>query len=484
MAHFPTAFALLVLAVALCGCATHMSETKSARASWEAGNFARAQSEFASAAEDKSDTDILVWRLEEGAAARASGDLKKSAELFSEAERIADSYDDQPQVSITRETAAFLANQSYLPYKGYNYDKIFAGVYSAANYIELKEFDRAAVELIRLDNVQRNSQRRSGERMSKEAAAISAAGKNNASYDASRTLSNPDVYLKLREIYGADFSAKATASAYSVPFAYWLAGVFFMNRAEDSSDRERAADMFRFGWKASGGKSEILAEDFNAAEDFADGKTATPPATTYIVYETGCAPARDQFKINLPLYLVAHNVPHVGVNFPILRNNNSFSPDLRATANGQAVRFETLADVDAIVRREFMDALPLVLARTILSSAAKAAAQYAAARSAGDGWAGLAVNIAGSVYQYMTNDADLRTWTTLPKQIKLARFPTPADGIVNVDGRALRVPTSGANIIWVKRTGAATPASVRIFDFKDGAAEKHVRHSADARAKK
>ena len=133
---------------------------------------------------------------------------------------------------------------------------------------------------------------------------------------------------------------------------------------------------------------------------------------------------------------------------------------------------------------EFMDALPLVLARTILSSAAKAAAQYAAARSAGDGWAGLAVNIAGSVYQYMTNDADLRAWTTLPKRIKLARFPTPAAGVVNVDGRVLRVPTSGANIIWVKRTGAATPASVRIFDFKDGAAEKHVRQSADARAKK
>lgn len=472
MANFPTAFAALAAAVLLCGCATHMSETKSARASWEAGDFARAQTAFESAAEDKSDTDVLVWRLEEGAAARANGDLKKSAEIFAEAERIADSYDDQPQVSITRETAAVLANQSYLPYKGYNYDKIFAGVYSAANYIELKEFDRAAVELIRLDNVQRNSQRTSGERAAKESAAISDAGKNGNSYDASRTLSDPDVFLKLREIYGADFSAKATASAYTVPFAYWLAGVFFMNRAEDSSDRERAADMFRFGWKSTGGKSEILAADFNAAEDFADGKIAAPPAITYIVYETGCAPIRDQFKINLPLYLVAHNVPHVGVNFPILRENKSFSSELRATANGQSARFETLADVDAIVRREFMDGLPLVLTRTIISSAAKAAAQYAAARAAGDGWAGLAVNIAGSVYQYMTNDADLRTWTTLPKQIRLARFPTPADGIVNVDGRALRVPTSGANIIWVKRTGAASPASMRIFDFKKGAAEK------------
>lgn len=235
-----------------------------------------------------------VWRRARRRAQAATS--KKARSCFPKAERIADSYDDQPQVSITRETAAFLANQSYLPYKGYNYDKIFAGVYSAANYIELKEFDRAAVELIRLDNVQRNSQRRSGERMSKEAAAISAAGKNNASYDASRTLSNPDVYLKLREIYGADFSAKATASAYSVPFAYWLAGVFFMNRAEDSSDRERAADMFRFGWKASGGKSEILAEDFNAAEDFADGKTATPPATTYIVYETAAPPLATSSK--------------------------------------------------------------------------------------------------------------------------------------------------------------------------------------------
>lgn len=99
MAHFPTAFALLVLAVALCGCATHMSETKSARASWEAGNFARAQSEFASAAEDKSDTDILVWRLEEGAAARASGEPQKKRGAVFRSRALADSYDDSRRLA-------------------------------------------------------------------------------------------------------------------------------------------------------------------------------------------------------------------------------------------------------------------------------------------------------------------------------------------------------------------------------------------------
>ncbi len=465
------AVAAFLSAVLLSGCATHTSLTKDARRSWASGDMARASAEFSDASEDASGSgDELVWKLEEGAAARASGNLKKSVSDFKAAAAIIDEYESQPDISLTRETSAVLTNQSYLPYKGYNYDKIMLGVYQSLNYMELKEFDLAAVELIRVGNFQSDSERINRRRIEREAEALDKARKENAggNYDASKSLSNPQVSAKLRQVYGGDFlRGQAAKGIYVNPFAYWLSGVYFANRAVDASDKNRAADMFRIGGQVAGGDSDVFKADLQMAEDLADGKISKPGGITYVVYEAGCAPVRGQFQINLPLYIVARNVPHVSLNFPYLVKQDSYSPDLRISAGGRSQKLETLADMDSIIGREFNDRLPAVLTKTVLSAAVKASAQYASARAAGDGWAALAINIAGSIYQTLMNDADLRTWTTLPKRIKVARFETPPDGRVLVEGRAVQVQASGVNVVLVKKTGPACPPVIRTFDFSD-----------------
>ncbi|MBR4596909.1 MAG: hypothetical protein IKO42_00715, partial [Opitutales bacterium] len=79
----------------------------------------------------------------------------------------------------------------------------------------------------------------------------------------------------------------------------------------------------------------------------------------------------------------------------------------------------------------------------------------------------LGVNIAGSIYQAMTNDADLRTWSTLPKQIKIARFPTPQDGVVKIENGAIKVNPASSNIIFVKKMSANSGMIVRVCDFSE-----------------
>ena len=81
------------------------------------------------------------------------------------------------------------------------------------------------------------------------------------------------------------------------------------------------------------------------------------------------------------------------------------------------------------------------------------------------------MNIAGGVYQSLVNDADLRTWTTLPKKIMIARFDTPPDGIVKIDGTQVRVNPDCANIVFVKSMSAGGKISVRSASFaKSGGA--------------
>lgn len=472
--------AVFAFALLCGGCATHTSRTQEMRGYWRVGEAQKAYAQASELGGESGDADELVWLLEEGATARAAGGFAESNKAFGRAfDKISD-YENQPEISVLRESEAFLTNQSYLPYKGYNYDKIMLCTYTALNCIQTKDFDRAAVELKRLENFQREAKLKNIDKIEKSQKALAQANRERGAdgYNVSKTVSNPNVQAALRRVYGDGYAGGSAAAGNFVnPFGYWLGGVFFASRPADSADRERAATLMRLCYESLGGKSQILAEDLATAEKLADSPNAGFGNITYVVLETGCAPIRRQVRIDLPIFIVAKHVPYVAVNFPYLEPQKSFKQSVPISADGREVRFETIADFDSIIGEEFNAQLPYVIAKTVLSAAAKATAQYFAARAAGDDW-GLAVQIAGGIYQAMMNDADLRTWTTLPKQIRLARLETPASGKITVGGKTVDLSPKGVNIVYVKSMSASGIDSVRVFDFRD-APEKAVSGGAE-----
>jgi len=479
-------FIPLFAVVFLFGCATHTSESENARKSWAMGNTQAAEKELAAKAKDNlTSGDSLIWTLEHAAAARANRDLQASISEFARAHEAIEVFESEPDVKLIEEASAIFTNQSYIPYKGYNYDKIMIGAYQALNYMELKDFDNAAVELKRLENFQRNAEQLNQSRIDREANALKEANaKNkNGGYDASKTLSDPAAQRKLHEVYGDDYIANTSEMEakllYVNPFAYWLSGVFFMNKAEDSSDKNRAADFFRLASDMLGNKSEFILSDLKVAEDFANGTIQNPPNITYVIYETGMAPIRKQIRIDLPLYIIQGDIPHISINFPYLKKEDSFAPTLNIATADSVVKTELLADMDAIVRREFNDLLPSIITKSIISTAVKAGAQYGVKQAAGNGWAGLATNVAFSVYQATMNDADLRTWTTLPKQIQIARIETPADGLLVIGNIPVRVNPESTNIILAKRMAAESPLHLRKFNFSDKKDTPTANNSSD-----
>ena len=481
--NFFAAFAFSILCLIFSGCSTYLSETQNIRQNWAAGSAAAAQAEIEGIAKEKEGSgDELVWLLEEGAAARANTNFAASDAAFKKAEDKIEIFENDTDAKILEETRALLVNQSCIPYKGYNYDKIMLSAYQAMNLLEQKKFEDAAVYLMRLDMYQKNAKDLNEKRILKDAKALEKAQKQEAktnsaaSYDASLTLSNPAIQKQLSQIYGADWDARASAeirasAIYENPFAHWLTGVFFLNYHKDQADKDRALQAFERANIMLGGKSNAVLADIAAAK-----KPSQRQNTTYVVFETGCAPVRNQFKIDLPIYIFARNVPQISMNFPYLEYQKSFTQALGISADGQPQALETLADMDAIVKREFNQLLPMIITKTVISSAMKAGAQYAAnqaAAHAGGEWAQLGVNIAGSIYQTLTNDADLRTWSTLPKQIKIARFPTPASGEVKIENGSVQVSPNATNIVFVKKMSATGGMIVRVCDFSQKKAQKN-----------
>lgn len=465
----------IAAAALLAGCATYIEETGGMRADWRAGNLkaaAEKSAELSSAAEGSGDE--LVFLLENGAAARAAAELGQSSAAFDRAERIMAEYDSAGGAGAGDEAAAILANQSFLPYEGYNYDRIMAAAYQAMNLVELKKFDDAEVWLKKLENFQADAGAKNAARIDARMRAIQKAQTEGGrrKYDVSRTLADAGVRSSLARHYGADFLAPSAAvqarGVYANPFAYWLSGLYFSNRPADASDKSRAADFFRLSNQSVPGGNPVAASDAARAEALADGRVPGMGDFTYAVFEEGCAPVRRQFRVDLPLYVFSDALPHVGVNFPYLAPVDSGVRPPAFSGGGKTAEFSKIADMDEIVSREFRDGLPAVVARSVLSAAVKAGAQYAAQYATRDNSAALLLTaIAGSVYQTATNDADLRSWTTLPKAVYLAKLPTPRDGVVEIGGRKVSVDTSGVNVIVAKQISSASPLFVRKFNFKE-----------------
>ena len=134
-----------------------------------------------------------------------------------------------------------------------------------------------------------------------------------------------------------------------------------------------------------------------------------------------------------------------------------------------------LSSMDNVIAREFKNELPVIITKTLIASAIKAAATYGASRAASQksDTAGLVMLIAGSIYQAATNQADLRTWTTLPKEFQFCRFCTPPDRKIELEPpfSGYRLPSSLndglINVVWVKSVNRGSPLLVNQFKLRD-----------------
>ena len=101
-------------------------------------------------------------------------------------------------------------------------------------------------------------------------------------------------------------------------------------------------------------------------------------------------------------------------------------PALRASTPSGTHESALLASVDRIVAAEFYAQLPGLRTRMIAAAAFKVGVQ-AGLSEAGrrtDPLVHILAMIAGAIWAASTNEADLRTWATLPKHVEYTRFAT------------------------------------------------------------
>ncbi|MDR1281765.1 MAG: hypothetical protein LBK99_13210 [Opitutaceae bacterium] len=540
--HKITATGLFILFVGgpvlLTGCSTYSKKSASLDTAFRTGNLPIAVEEVDKLAVKNADSkkDSLIYHLEQGAVLRAAalaadsgivipalapGSAKKSTgaettltsasprdlllrsnTALDAAEGRANEWEEEAKVKVGSEAGAAFTNLANLPYRGRGYDKVMLSTYKALNHLQLGDTDSARVELNRAFRhqaaaVEENARRIAAQEKeiedAREGRLASEDGQKVAGFDVAGVMATIESSPEAR----ADNTAiEAVANSrpyadYVNPFSVLLDGLFFENCAMDSDDLEHARKSFER-------LSSMVPGNAYIKQDLADINAGKPSkGITYVIYESGSAPYREERKITLPVSLVSNSpMPNVVIAWPYLKfYDSSASPiSIAAAGAGDAgVSPALVCDMNSVIARDFKNEWPAILTKSIISSAAKAiidAGIQAGVKSAmkDQGATGQIVQLFAKVGTLVTQAAvtiaDTRQWRSLPKEFHYARLQTPADRVLIIRGTA--ASTQGAatpaasvearvalqpgsvNVVYVKSIAPGQPLLVSQFTLKGG----------------
>ena len=349
------------------------------------------------------DRNAVLYNLDRGLYYHHAGRYKESNAAFELAER---RMDDLYTESVTGNVAAFALNDNTLPYRGEDFETVLVNVYRALNYIALGQVDEALVE----------------------------ARKVNLKLEAINDKYPGDA----KNVYKED------------AFARLLAGVLYemggtRNDVNDAfiSDRlavNAYANDFAKNYRVDA--PEVLARNllstalFMGPEELRAAQTRYPGVEPipldrkrqlgqlYLVHFAGKSPV----KVEDSIRAVMPDGNLLKVAFPRYRSRGYLITGARVQVDGQpAATLQAAQPIGAIAKENLENRRGRIAVKAIARATAKYIANRALqerARKEGQA-AGVLGFIAGTVFAEISEQADLRSWQTLPDLVLIGRVLVP-----------------------------------------------------------
>jgi len=363
----------------------------------------------------------LLWTLQLGSLERLRQNHRESNNHFDRSEEMLNFFDYQNTTADS--VAAIAVNENIIPYFGEEYDGIMVNTYKALNFMALGENDQARVEFNRALDRQRRAKEEFAREITKLQNELDEAQEKEGS-QAKKNVDNPEIDQLITNRYSGLYEFEAYPDFIN-PFTTYMAGVFF----NLIGDHSKAVTFLKesYGMVRD---NEYVAQDLAVTEQVLDGR-AELKDTVWVIFENGMGPVREEFRIDIPLFLASDEVKYFGIALPMLKFREQAYPYLSIKAGGNNYNTQIVGDMDRIVQTEFSKDFKGILTRAIISATAKVVAQYALNKK--DNSSSQIVSLLAAVYSYATTAADVRIWTTLPKNFQVARLPIPPDRLITIE---------------------------------------------------
>ena len=465
MRKYSSIFFILVF---LGGCvSSHNDRTENFQFLWKIGDLNKAGLEAERLSHAGPKRDRLLYFLEQGAVERMQGDRRGSISALNNAAMEYDRWFGPHLRTETRLSEEFLStfgSAELKPYKSRIYERVMLRTYQAHNYLLDGDRGRARAEIFKTRQAIQDS--KDLWKMELDAARAEA---KKRKLDLGKTLSNNGGKNVLdREREKIRSLVPANLPRFVNPAALYFEALYFLHGATQREDFTKAEYSLRQ-------LVSIFPDNPWIRDDYQLAKSARRESGsfTYVFFETGRAPVRMERRFDLPLFFFSatSRIPYLGIAFPSLHTNDQYLANLEvfsSSKKGDETGTELLADMDAIVAQEFDQYFDIELAKAITGTIAKGGLQYLATdavRSENELTRALLGAGVGILAQLSTR-ADLRSWSTLPKQIRFCKIPTPQDQKLTLRGTGttlsteVKLPKSPTNLVWVRSISAFTPLRV------------------------
>ncbi|HEX42314.1 MAG TPA: hypothetical protein ENN81_09690 [Phycisphaerales bacterium] len=400
----------------------------------------------------------LLWTLQRAAIERARPrpDYALSTEYFDRAEEMLKHFDQKNRMGDV--VGGVVASDNLAPYMGEEYDGIMVNTYKAMNFMAQGKMDLARVEFNRATE----RQRRATEKFSAEIRKLNdqmQRGDGNMKI-ARAGAESDEVRQRLARAY-PELDNFAAYPDFVNPFTNYLAAVYYnlMNEPQKAEYELRAVH----GMVAD---NPYVAKELDLTrQDRLDG-------SVWVIFENGLGPVREEFRLDIPLAIVTEKIKYVGIALPRIRLRGAPCPYLDITADGRTHRTAVVADMDRIVQTEFKKDYPAILTRAIISATGKAALQFVLQDTIGkrDPGAAAVASWLMAGYSMFSTAADVRIWTTLPKNFQIARFAIPADRTLSIVGPGVaplkvKIPECGSAVVCIKIMTRNSPPVYDVMTF-------------------
>lgn len=377
--------------------------------------------------------DGELFAMEMGRAAQLAGAPEKSRRAFDVAIERWEKRDDKAVVSVSgsgAQAGAVLVNDKAIPYRAASFERTLAHHYQMLNYLAMNDLTGAGVEVRRANLVQEAARKRR-EREIERAEASSA--KETRGTEDDKHLAG--VYAGLNERAGTvKHSFQNAATLY-------LSGVIWEMMGEPNDayiDYKKAIEIYPDNMYLQFDVLRI-GRRLGMREDVADferrfpkaAKTGMPKpnaARLVVIYEEGLAPQKTDLTVAYPLT----SADSIGVvSLPVYAESFSSPTPARVALDGRPLgQTMPLCNVGALAARALAEQMPGIVTRQV----ARAVAKGIAAKAAKDSDNSL-VEVGVMLYTLFSEQADLRSWLTLPAHIHVSSaWVAPGEGRVTLSG--------------------------------------------------
>jgi uncharacterized protein len=360
-------FGLIVLLIV--SCASYSTRIQEPRKHFDRGEYDVAIEELKKLTEKKDNDELLYW-MDLGMVFHTAGRYPEAINAFSHADKLAEIKD---YTSLTQEAASVMLSDQVKPYKGEDFEKIMVNMYLALDYTMLHKWEDALVECRRV---------------------------------------NHKIDMMISQ-GGLPYEQNA--------FAKYLAASLFEAQNEINDAFVDYRNLLK--WKSNlpylAPPLLRIAADQHDYDELEEYQKRFPDVTNYkigknqgeiiLLLEQGRAPV----KVPSPAFRL----------LPTFRRQN-YTSDYAWLRVGEGNRARTfsLYDVEATAIKELDHRTGLIIAKKVTGIVLKEVAAEIVAKETHSPIAGALT----SILLHATDSADLRSWTTLPARLQLARLVVPA----------------------------------------------------------